>query len=64
VPDRDKIFQPRLVYTLSQYNLTKFRADILAGVNGPSSAGWWDTFFFSVAFLVLLGVHIWSSENI
>jgi sulfate permease, SulP family len=32
VPDRDKIFQPRLVYTLSQYNLTKVRADILAGL--------------------------------
>jgi len=32
VPDRDKIFQPRLIYTLSQYNLTKLRADVLAGI--------------------------------
>ena len=32
MPDRDKIFQPRLVYTLSQYNFTKLRADILAGL--------------------------------
>jgi sulfate permease, SulP family len=32
VPDRDKIFQPRLIYTLSQYNLTKLRADLLAGL--------------------------------
>jgi len=32
VPDRDKLFQPRLIYTLSQYNLTKLRADVLAGI--------------------------------
>ena len=32
MPDRDKIFQPRLIATLKQYNLTKLRADLLAGI--------------------------------
>lgn len=32
MPDRNKIFQPRLIATLKQYNLQKFGADLLAGL--------------------------------